>query len=78
MGLLFERGNLMVYQALQALQLFLRLDLASKWLIAHVRYIKILTCLRGSLVIFPSLVWFSLGKIFFLFWELQDNGVVKN
>ena len=36
----FEGGNLTVHHALQALQLFLRLDLASKWLIAHVRYIK--------------------------------------
>ena len=65
MGLLFERGNLMVYHALQALQLFQRLDLASKWLIAHVRHIKILTWLQGSLVIFLYLVWFSLGKFFF-------------
>ena len=40
---------------------------ASKWLIAHVRHIKILTWLRGSLVIFLYLVWFSLGKIFFFF-----------
>ena len=53
----FERGNIMVYQALQALQLFLRLDLASKWPIAHVRYINFLTWLRGSLIIFY--IWFG-------------------
>ena len=43
--------------------------------IAHVRYIKILTLLRGFLVIFPYLVLFSLCSS--LFWELLDNGVVK-
>ena len=44
--------------------------------IAHVRYIKILTWLRGFLVIFLYLFWFSLCLS--LFWELRDNGVVKN
>ena len=44
--------------------------------IAHVRYIKILTWLRGFRVIFRYLVWFSLCSS--LFWELRDNGVVKN
>ena len=40
---------------------------------AHVRYIKILTRLRGFLVIFLYLFWFSLCSS--LFWELQDKGV---
>ena len=45
--------------------------------IAHVRYIKILSWLRGFLVIFPIyLVWFTLCSS--LFWELRDNGVLKN
>ena len=39
------------------------------------RYIKILTWLRGFLVIFLYLVWCSLCSN--LFWELLDNGVVK-
>ena len=43
---------------------------------AHVRYIKILTWLRGFLVIFLYLVWFCLSSS--LFWELWDNEVVKN
>ena len=47
-----------------------------KLVIAHVRWIKILTWLRGYLVIFLYLVWFSLCSI--LFWELRDNGVVIN
>ena len=42
--------------------------------IAQVRYIEILTRLRGLLVIFLYLV--SLCST--LFWELRDNGVVKN
>ena len=45
-------------------------------LIAYVQYIKILTRLRGFLVFFLYQDWFSLCSI--LFWELQDNGVVKN
>ena len=44
--------------------------------IAHVWYIKILTWLRGLLVIFLYLVWFSLRSS--LFWKLLDNGVGKN
>ena len=44
--------------------------------IAHVRYIKILAWLRGFLVIFLYLVWFSLCSS--LFCELRDNRVVKN
>ena len=44
--------------------------------IAHVRYTKILTWLGGFLVIFLYLVWFRLCSS--LFWELRDNGVVKN
>ena len=72
----FERGNLMVYQVLQAIQLILRLDLGSKWPIAHVRYIKILTWFRGFLVIFLYLFWFSLCSS--LFWEVRDDGVAKN
>ena len=36
----------------------------------------ILTWLQGFLVIFLYLVWFSLCSS--LFWELRDNGVVKN
>ena len=47
-----------------------------KWAIAYVRYIKILTWLRGFWVIFRYLVWVSLCSS--LFWELRDNGVVKN
>ena len=39
----FERSILIVYQALQALQLFLYLDSTSKWPITNVRYIKIVT-----------------------------------
>ena len=43
--------------------------------IAHVRrYIKILTWLRGFLVIFLYSVWFSLCSSIFL--ELRENGVV--
>ena len=45
-------------------------------LIGHAWYIKILTWLRGFLGIFLYLVWFSLCSI--LFWELWDNGLVKN
>ena len=40
---------------------------------AHVRYIKILTWLRGFLVIFLYLFWFSLCSS--LFWELRDKRV---
>ena len=43
--------------------------------IAHIRYIKILTWLRGFLVIFLYLVWLPCPN---LFCELRDNGVVKN
>ena len=43
--------------------------------IAHVRYIKILTWLRGFLVIFLYLVLFSLCSSR-LCWELRDNGFV--
>ena len=50
--------------------------IASRFWIAHLRYIKILTWLGGFLVIFPYLVWFSLCSS--LFWELRDNGVEKN
>ena len=42
---------------------------------ANSPYIGILTWLRGFLVIFLYLVWFSLCSS--LFWELRDNGVVK-
>ena len=49
---------------------------SSRLRIAHVRYIKILTWLRGFLVIFLYLVWFSLRSS--LFWKFLDNGVVKN
>ena len=42
--------------------------------IAHVRYIKILTWLRGFLVIFLYLVLFSLWSS--RLWELRDNGFV--
>ena len=42
--------------------------------IAHVRYIKILTWLRGFLVIFLYLVLFSLCSS--CLWELRDNGFV--
>ena len=45
-------------------------------LIGQARYIKILTWLRGFLGIFLYLVWFSLCSI--PFWELWDNGLVKN
>ena len=45
-------------------------------LMAYARYTKILTRLRGFRVFFLYLDWFSLCSI--LFWELQDNGVVKN
>ena len=41
----------------------------------HFRYIKIVTCLRGFLVIFLYLIWFLCAR---LFWELRDNTVVKN
>ena len=44
--------------------------------IALVRFIKVLTWLRGFLVIFLCLVWSSLCSG--LFWELQDNGDVRN
>ena len=43
---------------------------------AHVRYIKILTSLRGFLVIFLYLVCFFLRSG--LFEELRDNGVMKS
>ena len=43
--------------------------------ITHVRCIKILTLLRGFLVIFMYLVWFSLCLS--LFSELRNNGVLK-
>ena len=43
--------------------------------IAHVRGIKILTWLRGSLVIF---LYFWFGLCSSLFWELPDDGFVKN
>ena len=46
------------------------------WAPAYVQYIKILIWLRGFLVTFLYLVWFPLCSS--LFWELQDNGVVKN
>ena len=39
-------------------------------------YIKILMWLRGFLVIFLYLVWFSLSLS--LLWELRDNEVMKN
>ena len=39
------------------------------------RYVNILTWLRGFLVIFLYLEWFSLCSS--LFWELQNNGVVR-
>ena len=42
--------------------------------IAHARYIKILTWLRGFLVIFLYLVLFSLCSS--RLWELRDNGFV--
>ena len=48
---------------------------SSRLRIAHVRYIKILTWLRGFLVIFVYFVWFSLRSS--LFWKSRDNGVVK-
>ena len=44
--------------------------------VAHVRYIKILTCLWGFLVIFLYFDWFS--SYSGLFCELRDNGVVNN
>ena len=44
-------------------------------LIVHIRYIKILIWLRGFLVIFHNLDWFSL--CWSLFWQLPVNGVVK-
>ena len=42
--------------------------------IAQVRYTEILARLRGLLVIFLSLVFLCSS----LFWELRDNGVVKD
>ena len=45
-------------------------------IISYVRYIKLLTVLRGFLVIFLYLVWFSFCPS--LFWEFRDNGVLKN
>ena len=39
------------------------------WVIAHVRYTKILTWLQGFRVIFQQLVWFSWCSS--LFWELR-------
>ena len=42
----------------------------------NVRCIKMLTWLWGFLIIFLHLVWFSLCSS--LFWELRDNGIVKN
>ena len=50
--------------------------LCGRMQIAHIRYVKILTWLRGFLVIFVYLVWFSL--CFSFFWELRENGVVNN
>ena len=44
--------------------------------LAHVRHIKILTWLRGFLVFFLYLVWFSLCSS--LFWELGNNRVLNN
>ena len=45
-------------------------------IVHHVRYIKILTRLRGFLVISLYLVWFSLCSS--LFWQLRNNEVLKN
>ena len=50
--------------------------LCGRMQIAHIRYVKILTWLRGFLVMFVYLVWFSL--CFSFFWELRENGVVNN
>ena len=46
------------------------------FLIGLVRYIKILTWLRGFVAIFIYLVWCSLCSN--LFWGSRDNGFVKN
>ena len=51
-------------------------NLANQFLIGQVQYIKILTWLHGFLGIFLYLVWFSLCSI--PFWELWDNGLMKN
>ena len=48
---------------------------ATVGIIAHVRYIKILTWLQGFLVIFLYPVWFSFSSS--LLWKLWDNRVVK-
>ena len=45
-------------------------------IVHYVRYIKILTRLRGFLVISLYLVWFSLCSS--LFWQLRNNEVLKN
>ena len=49
-------------------------DPRTTW-IAPVRYPQILTWIRGFLVIFLYLVWFSLCSS--LLWEWRDNEVVK-
>ena len=46
------------------------------WVIGHAWHIKILTWLRGFLVIFLYLIWFSFRSS--LFEELRDNGVVES
>ena len=46
------------------------------WVIAHAWCIKILTWLRGFLVIFLYFIWFSFRSS--LFEELRDNGVVES
>ena len=49
---------------------------ATVGIIAHVRYIKILTRLRGFLVIFLYIL-FCILCVQSLLWKLWDNGVVK-
>ena len=59
------------------LGVYVRLFLFLVWTIPHIRYTKILTWLRGFLVI---LFFYWSGFLCAqadLFWELQDNGVLK-